>query len=171
MKKTFEDGSVLMTGQDMINAIESLYNHRGNYDRECSFCAHEGDDEYCDECTAITMDGCSCNINAPCEFCVGLKFDVSPFLINYKHYKGGKSRWECFKGGETEYKKLSEIEKSGFNLSCETLTTGEISITIEDSEQDYDIEICNKRDFKSTVLELITRFDLKDSIRIRESLT
>lgn len=173
MKEVFEDGTVIFTGKDMIAAMESMYNHRDNYDRDCGFCTHEGDEEFCEDCSLIEgmQHGCSCHINPPCGFCVGLKFEPTEFLINYQHCKSaGRRRWECFKGDTFSVGKLSEIEDAGFNLCAETLTTGEVSITVEDSDQDYEIEICNKPEFKKTVIDLITRFDIKEALQTRRDL-
>ena len=108
-KQVFEDGSVLLTGDDMITAMERMFNHRGNHDISCSFCAHEGNEEYCEGCTiADTDNSCSCHINPPCSKCVGSKFEVSPFLINYEqHQKEKKKRWQCFKGMKVYLQSLS----------------------------------------------------------------
>lgn len=163
-KKEFEDGSVLLTGEDMRIALEASINHRGAYDRDCSFCQHEGDEDYCDGCTIADWEtSCSCHINPPCGKCVGSKFEVSPYLINYTHHKNGKKKIECFKGDKETFKKLSEIESIGLSLSAETLSTGEIAMYIDDGiEKDYEIEICVKADFKQTMCKMIGKFQVEE---------
>ena len=167
MRQEFKDGSVLLTGNDMIKAMEKAYNHRDNYDTSCSFCVHEGNDEHCEGCTILDTDySCSCHINPPCSKCVGSKFEVSPYLINYEHIKitGGKKRWiwECFKGDKEVFEKLEAIEAlPALKLTAETLSTSEIAMYIEDGiERDYDIEICNKPEFKQAMRKMIMGFDL-----------
>lgn len=156
MKQVFEDGSVLLTGDDFTRAIDAMLNRRGNYDISCSFCQFE-DSEICKDCTITNDTSCSCHISPPCSRCVGSKFEVSPYLLNYKHYVNGKTKWECFKGNKTTFEKLTKIEEKGFNASAEILTTGEISITIEDNFYDYDIDICQKPNFKQAMINLINR--------------
>ncbi len=159
MRQEFKDGSVLLTGDDMARAMEAIINRRGAYEIECSFCIHENDEEYCDGCTiADTNYSCSCHINPPCSKCVGSKFEVSPYLINYEHIKGGRRKWECFKGTKETFEKLETIEALGLKLSAETLLTGEIAMYIEDGiEKDYEIEICKKKDFKQVMCEMIIK--------------
>ena len=165
MRKEFKDGSVLLTGNEMIAALEKGYNRRDNYDVSCSFCEHEGNNEHCEGCTiADTDNSCSCHINPPCSKCVGSKFKVSPYLINYEHIKtggkDGKRRWECFKGDKDIFEKLSAIEHIGLKLTTETLSTGGIAMYIEDGiERDYEIEICNKKDFKQVMCKMIKSFN------------
>ena len=160
MKQQFEDGSVLLTGEDMRIALEATINRRGVYDIDCSFCQHEGDEERCKGCTIIDWEtSCSCHINPPCSKCVGSKFESSPFLINYVHHKSHRDKWECFKGDEATFKKLEEIESAGLRLSAETLSTGEIAMYIDDGiERDYEIEICAKADFKQAMCKMVKKF-------------
>ncbi|MBN2591613.1 MAG: hypothetical protein JXA96_17235 [Sedimentisphaerales bacterium] len=159
-KKEFVDGTILLTGEDAMIAFKSIYTNKGAYKRNCSFCKHEGNDEYCTGCSVLNSNNCcSCHINAPCDWCINCKFDVSPYLINYENIKGGgKRRWECFKGNKDVFEKLENIEKSGLKLTAETLTTGEIAMYIEDIEKDYEIEICEKADFKTKMCEMILGF-------------
>lgn len=161
MKKTFNDGSVLLTGEDMRIALEAVLNRRGRYDRTCHFCLHEGDENYCLECSALDTDRCcSCHLNAPCSWCISLKFEVSPYLLNYRHYKQHRKKWECIKGDKESFEKLERIEAAGFSLAAETLRMGEISITIEDDQQDYEFEICQKQAFLEGIRKIIMSFDL-----------
>lgn len=43
---------------------------RDSMDHDCNTCAHNGDDEYCDECSNLWNACCSCHIAPPCSFCV-----------------------------------------------------------------------------------------------------
>ncbi len=159
-KKVFQDGSVLTTGQEMIDVLEALYNHRGAFDRTCDFCVHEDNTEgFCDGCSISDWElSCSCHINPPCQKCVESKFDVSPYLINYKNHKNGREKWECFKGDKELVDKLAEIESAGLILSAEILTTGEVAMYIDDgidADENDSIEICQKREFKQTMCKMI----------------
>ena len=178
MRQEFENGSVLLTGNDMIAAMEKDLNCRDNYDVSCSFCEHEGNDEHCDGCTILDTDySCSCHINPPCSKCVGSKFEVTPYLINYEHIvivksssNISKKRWikECFKGDKDVFEKLEAIESlPALKLTAESLSTGEIAMYIEDGiERDYEIEICRKPDFKQTMRKMIMGFDLNTSTTV-----
>lgn len=171
MRQEFKDGSVLCTGDDMIKALYAMFNRQGGYDTDCSFCIHEnceGEeyDEHCEPCTIRNTDySCSCHINPPCSKCVGSRFEVTPYLIDYKHIRtGGKRRWESFKGNEESYNKLIKIMGMGLLLTAETLTTGEIAIYIEGIEDgvrlDFAIEICTKPEFKEAMCKMIMGYDL-----------
>ena len=163
----FESGSVLYTGNDMMDALRQSLNHRNNYDnKSCSFCKHEENtNNECDSCSVLSddpyMQGCSCHINPPCAYCVDSHFEPSYFLINYKHYNQKGWKWECFKSTKDVLAKLSKIESKDFELDSETLSTGEISMTISDGEDIYEIELCQKKDFKSTMEKMIMKFNLK----------
>jgi hypothetical protein len=163
MKKEYSNGSVLYTGDDVTRVLLESFNRRNDYNnRDCSFCINENiNDELCDECSVfIFEDGsCSCHINPPCSFCECNLFEPSPYLINYKHHKNWKWKWECFKSTKEVFDKLTLLEEEGFVLSAETLTTGEIAIYLENDDYGEDIEICNKIDFKKTVNEFITNFN------------
>ncbi len=162
-KKTFEDGTVLLTGDDMIAGLEALWNHRGSYDRDCSFCQNENNDDLCSECTVADFEtSCSCHINPPCSKCIGSKFEVSPYLINYENHKNGRKQWECFKGDKDTFEKLKAIEKINRRLSAEILTTGEIAMYIDDGNDEDEnevIEICSKAKFKATMCKMIMNFN------------
>jgi predicted dithiol-disulfide oxidoreductase (DUF899 family) len=163
MKKKFSNGSVLYTGDDITKVLLESFNRRNDYNnRDCSFCIHEdSDNEYCDGCSVIYYEGggCHCHINPPCSFCENNSFEPSPYLINYKHHKNWKWKWECFKSTKEVYDKLTSLEEQSFILSAETLTTGEIAIYLENDDYGEDIEICNKSDFKKTVNEFIINFN------------
>jgi hypothetical protein len=46
-----------------------------NYDIDCKKCEHNETD-ICDECSMNNEDTvCSCHINPPCSFCVGLLYE------------------------------------------------------------------------------------------------
>ena len=163
-KKTFADGSVLLTGQEMTDCLLAAINCRGNFDRECSFCRYENtDDERCDDCSIADMDrSCSCHINPPCGKCTESRFEESPYLINYKV---GTRKWQCFKGDKETFDKLTEIEKTDFELSAEILSTGKAAMYIGDPiYDDIDcaeskmIEICQRKDFKETMCKMIMEF-------------
>jgi len=161
MKTEFENGSVLYTGNDVTEILLKSFNRRNNYDhKDCSFCMHENnDEEFCDDCSVYIFEGgCSCHINPPCSFCENNKFEVSNFLINYKHHKKNKWNWECYKSSEKVFNKLTVLEKDGFVLSAETLTTGEIAIYLEKGGNDHDIVICKKPNFKNAVNSLVIYF-------------
>ncbi len=160
MKKKFEDGSVLLTGDELVIAMEAMINHRGAYEVDCSFCQYEGNEDYCKGCTITDWEtSCSCHIDPPCSKCVGSKFELSLYLINYIHHVQKRERWECFKGDQITCEKLNEIESSGLRLSAETLSTGEIAMYVDDGvELDYEIEICVKADFKQTMCRMVNKF-------------
>ncbi len=164
MKKELKDGSVLMTGKDMMDAFEKMYNTRNNFDKDCSFCKLEdSENDECEGCSNLNEvhnTGCSCHLNPPCSYCTDLLFEPSEWLLNYKHFRdGGKWKWECFKSNEKTFNKLSLLESKDLALSCETLTTGEITIYLDNEidEENIDIEICQKKDFKKTVELIINR--------------
>jgi len=160
-KQIFADGSVLTTGKDMIATMEAMFNRRDAHDISCSFCVHEGNEEYCEGCTIADTDhSCSCHICPPCSKCVGSKFEVSPFLINYEQHKEGRKRWQCFKGDESVFAKLEAIEKTGFHLSAEILSTGEAAIYIDDGSIDYEVEVCKRSEFKQKMRKMIMAFDV-----------
>jgi hypothetical protein len=165
MIQNFENGSTLITGDDFFEHLFNIMNNKNNYDTDCSFCNVEYDpnNERCEDCSIPKGLSCSCHINPPCIKCENSKFEVSPFLINYKRYKaGGKTVWECFKSNKKTFLKLNEIEERGFELNAETLTTGEISICITDLDEEMDIaiEICEKINFKDCVTKLINEFEI-----------
>ena len=164
-KQTFEDGSVLLTGKDMELAMEAMCNRRGRADVSCAFCVHE-DDDYCDGCTIPDTDhSCSCHINAPCSHCVGSKFEVSPYLINYKHHKNSNWKWECFKATVDIFEKTEAIERADFHLSAEILTTGERAMYIGNGiDPDFEIEICKRDDFKQRMCKMVMKFDIQAAL-------
>ena len=155
--KQFENGSFLVAGRDLENY---LLNRRNKYSVDCKFCSHEDekDNLICDECSILGDESCSCHINPPCSKCENSRFEVSPHLINYKHYKDGKWRWECFKSNEDVFDKFKKIEESGMILSAETITTGEIVIYLglDDDVEEEEIKICSeKKYFKEEVEKMI----------------
>lgn len=162
MRQEFENGSVVLTGDDLTRSIEAMLNHRGAYDIDCSFCKHENNEDFCDGCTiSDTNYSCSCHINPPCSKCVGSKFEVSEYLINYTNHKDGKKKWECFKAGEDIFDKATLIETSGLRLSAEILSTGEVAMYIDDGidagENDA-IEICERKNFKQIMCKMIKEY-------------
>lgn len=158
--KRFENGTVIYTGKDMEDALYKALNKRNNYDRECSFCVHDSKDDFCGDCSLLSGDlACSCHINPPCSKCTDSRFEVSPYLINYKHFKDDKNLWECYRADEKTFKKLELIEAEGFYANAETLTTGEIAIYITKREYD-DIIICRKVEFRIKMSEFINRFNI-----------
>lgn len=42
---------------------------------DCDKCINQGNDEICDECSALEGECCSCHINPPCSYCVNLRFE------------------------------------------------------------------------------------------------
>jgi len=161
--KKYENGAVLVTGDDVHDFLLKSLNRRNNYDKACSFCKHEQgpndpDNENCDGCSILRDDGgCHCHIMPPCSYCVDSAFEQSPFLINYKHYRdGGKWKWECFKSDEETFKKLSELESKRHELSTETLQCGTVAVYLGFDENE-EIELCAKSDFKKTVEKLINK--------------
>jgi hypothetical protein len=164
-RQEFKDGSVLLTGDDMIVALEASINHRDAYDIDCSFCKHDGDDEHCGGCTiAATNNSCNCHINPPCSKCVGSKFEASSYLINYIRCSKGRRKWECFKGDKELFDKVTTIENSGLQLSAEILSTGEVAMYIDDGmdcDENDACEICNRKDFKQVMCKMIRNFKEK----------
>ena len=107
------------------------------------------------------VQACSCHINPPCGKCGGSKFEVSPYLINYINYKDGRKKWKCFKVNKEIFDKVTIIENSGFMLSTETLTTGEVALYIDNDSDihEYDvIEICKKNEYKTIMCNIIKNF-------------
>lgn len=160
----FDNGAVLITGDDLAAHFEKMLNRRDNYDKSCSFFAFKyGESDECDGCSISSIDrGCSCHINPPCSYCVDSHFEPSAYLINYKRYsEGGQGRWrwECFRAEKEVFEKLNSLENEGYYLTAEVLTTGECSLCISWADDDADIEICLKKDFKETMCKLIMRFD------------
>jgi hypothetical protein len=172
-RQTFEDGSVLLTGEDMAITIEALINHRGAYEIECSFCKYEGDEKYCQDCTIADTDcSCSCHINPPCSKCVGSKFEVSSYLINYVHHNNGRKKWECFKANEDVFSKLKAIEDADFHISAEILSTGEVAIYVSSNhdEPDLEIEICPRNIYKQVMCKMILNFNIDEGLKSTEEL-
>ena len=156
--KHFKNGSVLFTGNDMYEAVMRSFSRRNNYTKSCDFCIHEEDSEECDGCSLLT-EGlcCSCHINSPCSYCVDSKFEPTPYLINYKNYKDGRAQWECFPSTKEIFNKFEALEKEGFILHAEILTTGEVAIYLKYVFEEYDrvIKICRKVEFKSAAQKMI----------------
>lgn len=159
MKQCFTDGAVILTGKDFKIWAEAVINRRGAHDISCSFCQHEDDDKYCDGCSVLDWERCcSCHINPPCCYCTDSKFEVTPYLLNYQNCKANKKRrWECVKGNQASFQKLTMLEKEGFEVAAETLTTGEIAICIEKGHKDYEVEICAQKEFPEKLISLILR--------------
>jgi len=166
-RKEFGNGSVLLTGDDMIAALEAAMNRRGAHEIDCDFCQHEGDDEYCYGCSIAGNDySCSCHINAPCSKCVDSKFEVSPYLVNFLHHKEGKKRWQCFKADKNIFDKATAIENIGLEISAEIICTGEVAMFIDDGVEagkNDCIEICSRKDFKAVMCRMIESFQIEDS--------
>ena len=161
----FKDGSVLYTGSDMSKALLASVNKRNNYRMSCDFCIHNGKDEECDGCSLSDGESlnCSCHINPPCSRCVNLKFEPTPYLINFHNYHGqGRRKWECFPTTKEVFEKFKLIEDDGLALSAEILQTGEIAIYLGRYFDDKDeiIEICEKVLFKQTATKIIQDFKL-----------
>lgn len=164
--KTFNNGSVLYTGDDIYKAFEQCWNRRDNYKKSCHFCKHNGsEDGSCDGCSVANDDMCcSCHINPPCAYCVNSNFEVTEYLINFKNYQQGKSRWECFPTTKEVFEKFKVIENSGYILSAEILSTGEIAIYIDKeylsdlSNIRESIDICRKVEFKQHAVKMIKEF-------------
>lgn len=153
----FKDGAVLVTGNDIYSHLMNAMNRRNNVENDCSFCEHEEtkeDNEFCDGCSIPDDLSCSCHIRPPCSKCENSRFEPSINLINYKHYhEAGKWRWECFRADKITFKKLSDLEKKGYELSAETLNTGVIAIYLGD-----DIELSDRQNFKGIIIKLVNRF-------------
>ena len=163
----FKNGTILVTGDDIYDYIMKSHNKRNNYKKECSFCLHNGNILHedicgCGDCSLETGDmACSCHINPPCSKCTESLFEVSPYLINYKHFEKGKSPWECYRGDKQTFDKLTRIESQGFYANAETLITNEIAIYISKvNKEEEDIEICKKIEFKSAMSKFINNFDI-----------
>ena len=166
-KKVFD------AGQDLIVAMEASCNRRGAYDIDCSFCEHGEDEKYCEDCTIADTDYCcSCHINPPCSYCVGSKFEVTPYLVNYKHHKNGRKRWQCFKANKETFDKLEAIEDAGFHLSAEILTTGVAAMYISSNldEPDLEVAVCPRREFKRVMCEMILKFNIKEGLELAEEM-
>ena len=172
-KQVFRDGSVLLTGQDMIEALEASYNHCGAHDTDCSFCKHEDDEKYCKGCTIADADHCcSCHINPPCSYCVGSKFEVSPYLINYKQHENGRKRWQCFKATKDVFDKLKLIEEADLHLSAEILTTNEAAMYVSSNhdEPDLEIKVCPRNEFKPVMCKMILELDINECLELAEEM-
>lgn len=63
------------------------------------------------------------------------------------------------------------IRSHGFRFECEQLTTGEVSFTISDDDDDYAFELSgNGPDVPGAVDRLITQFDLAAALKRRARL-
>jgi sensor histidine kinase regulating citrate/malate metabolism len=63
------------------------------------------------------------------------------------------------------------IRSNGFRFEIEELSTGQVSMTISDDEDDYHRKICdNGPDVPATVDELIKTFDMGAAIKRRKEL-
>ena len=162
MIRQFKNGSTLVTGNDIYSYFEKSLNKRNNYDKNCSFCEHEGN-EKCDDCSLFSGDmSCSCHINPPCSKCVDSKFEVTKYLINYKCYiegGNGKWRWECFRSDKKTWEVFNKMESDKWELSAETLTNGVIAIYLEKNVDEIEeIELCGKKvEFKNNVIKFIAK--------------
>ncbi len=167
----FPSGSVLYTGQDMRDVLDKA-NKRNDYSTECSYCLHDGkDDDFCSDCSLLSGDmGCSCHIMPPCAKCTDSRFEVTPYLINYKHFKDGKSPWECYRADEKTFKKFELIEAEGFYANAETLTTGDVALYLTKGEYD-EIEICRKVEFKNRMSKLINDFNISSALQAEKELS
>ena len=172
-KQVFRDGSVLLTGKEFTIALEAVVNHRGAYDIDCSFCEHEDEEEYCEGCTIADTDHCcSCHISPPCSKCVGSKFEVSPYLINYIQHKNGRKRWQCFKASADVFNKLKLIEEADLHLSAEILTTNEAAMYVSSNhdEPDLEVEVCPRNEFKQVMCKMILELDINKCLASAEEL-
>lgn len=167
MKQIFEDGSILITGDEDIRKsfYKMFYGSKPGFDgyerNKCEYCIHQDCDEkeydeFCDVCSVNKFETvCSCHINPPCEFCVNSRFEVTPFLINYRVYfqDNGKQRkkWETIKGDEKHYNLYKKYLAMGIELSCETLITGEIALYLGGE----DLKICDKYSFKLNLYSIL----------------
>jgi hypothetical protein len=172
-RQTFKGGSVLMTGDDMMAALEAAYNRRGLYETECSYCIHEDSsdaeyDEFCEGCSISDTDlSCSCHINPPCSKCVESAFEPSSNLVNYQQHKNGKKKWECFKADKEVCDKLQLIEDAKLELSAEILTTGEVAIYIDDGidfGNNEAIEICERVKYKQVMCKMIMDYSIQSTV-------
>lgn len=163
-----EDGGVLYTGEDAFKGWKNGF--RDNYDsRDCRYCIHQGDEEYCEDCNNLKEEfaGCSCHINAPCSYCLELKFESSVFLINYRAYGqnrvyGQKNwRWECIASTENIFNKFKIMEEQGFYLDAELLSTEEVSINLmNDMDEVMEIRICQRKDFWQIMEDIIKNYKI-----------
>lgn len=163
--KTFKDGSVLYTGDDIYKHFERCWNKRDNYQTSCNYCKHENS-ERCEECSIPSGISCSCHLTPPCSKCVNNGFEPTKHLINYENYsaykmKGSKAKpkWECFPTTKEIFEKFTKLEKAGLRLSAEILNTGEIVIYLGKPYDDKNekIEICEKLKFKSVAEKMIKK--------------
>ncbi len=163
--ETFKDGSVLYTGNDIYKHFEKIWNKRNNYIENCDFCKYNNkDDDRCNECSIAKGLSCSCHISPPCSKCVNNGFEPTEYLINYENCYGKKREWECFPSTKEVFDKFNLIEKEGYRMSAEILTTGEICVYLDkdpfEGEKD-NLEICKKQEFKKVATKMIIDFKLK----------
>ena len=154
----FKDGSILSTGKDMYEAFARSLNKRNNYKKSCDFCKHKFD-SWCEGCEIQNTDlACSCHINPPCSKCVNDHFEPTEYLINYKNHKDKREKWECFPTTKEIFNKFEVLEKEGFGLHAEILTTNEVAIYLEKHfliRSNHDaIEIC-RVEFKNVSQKMI----------------
>lgn len=65
--------------------------------------------------------------------------------------------------------KADAIKRHGFRFECEVLTTGDVSLTISDDDQDHAIEVCaNNEAVPATVDRLILNFDVAAALKRKE---
>lgn len=167
MIEKFKDGSTLVTGDDFTKHLHKMLNKRNGYDKNCSFCKHEGD-ERCGDCSFENTDiSCSCHISPPCYKCVNSAFEPTQYLVNYKRYVengNGKWRWKCFRSDKNTWEVFNKMESDGWELSAETLTNGVIAIYLEKNiDEIEEIELCGKKvEFKNTVIKFIDKVNTKN---------
>lgn len=82
----------------------------------------------------------------------------------------GRQRLTSIEVSEEEYAKYEEIRDAGFRMTCELLTTGEVSMCIEDPELgDLDCVVsANGPDVPAKLRDMFLRFDRTNAAEWRK---
>lgn len=84
----------------------------------------------------------------------------------------GRTREQTIDLPQAVYDKACLIYQAGFHLACEILSTGMISLTIEDRAHEFDVAcvVChNGPDVPITVQKMIMDFDIEATLEGRKN--
>lgn len=133
---------------------------------DCHLCKHL-DTDGCLKCTVVTLNdkGCSCHLDAPCQFCEGCLYEPKNTIPVFV-FQNGRRKVEDFICEDELYDKWIEM-KDDCILEAEILTTGEVSqtISIPNYDVDYDIEITSGKsstENREALVRMLSRFNRSD---------
>jgi hypothetical protein len=159
--RKFENGSVLVTGDDIYDYL--LSGHM--YDRNCDFCRYvdEEDSEHCDGCTGADDVSCSCHINPPCSKCENNAFELAENIVDYYEYRNGTKGKKSIKINKDLYNNFKQYEKE-YGLSVEILSTLEKAFYVSSTNDDISIEIETEKTLNVQGIEKVINSFLKRGI-------